>query len=151
MNRLVQYIDSEVDHRNDETISHTEPSPQPSTHSSKYAMHKRARKQMTAGLCEVLNDLGLVSFLPLNISDGTTVARVLAAVDAANGYAFVSSEAAHLADAKLSPEQVSDAQRMSAYFKVVGSEVGTVYSRSVEVYERSEQSLLPIGPTNPTT
>lgn len=40
---------------------------------------------MTAALCEVVNDFGLLSFLPINIEDLPTVARVLAATDKANG------------------------------------------------------------------
>lgn len=40
---------------------------------------------MTAALCDVVNDFGLLSFLPINIEDLPTVARVLAATDKANG------------------------------------------------------------------
>jgi hypothetical protein len=46
---------------------------------------------MTASLCDVVNDYGLVSFLPLNIEDVATVARILAATDRANGFNYVES------------------------------------------------------------
>ena len=71
------------------------------------AMPSRFRR-MTEGLCEVLDDFGLISFVAMNIADGEvscpvllllflniaiervvllqTVARVLSAVDKANGY-----------------------------------------------------------------
>jgi hypothetical protein len=42
--------------------------------------------KMTEALCEVVNDYGLVTLLPLNIEDVSTVARVIAATDRANGY-----------------------------------------------------------------
>jgi hypothetical protein len=42
--------------------------------------------RMTEALCEVVNDYGLVTLLPLNVEDVTTVARVIAATDRANGY-----------------------------------------------------------------
>lgn len=43
-------------------------------------------KKMAEGLCEVLDDVGLISFIAMNIQDGETVNRVLSAIDRANGY-----------------------------------------------------------------
>eukprot|EP01036_Dinobryon_divergens_P027988 gene27988-36860_t len=45
---------------------------------------------LTAALCEVVDDFGLVSFLPLNIQDKETMARVLMAIDDANGFSLAS-------------------------------------------------------------
>ena len=53
-------------------------------------------KEMSSLLCEIVNDYGLVSFVPLNISDGETVHRVLSSVDQANGYSMASFEAQNL-------------------------------------------------------
>ena len=48
---------------------------------------------MTSKICEVVEDLQLVDFLPLNIQDAETVTRVVATVDKANGYYAVSAQA----------------------------------------------------------
>jgi len=40
------------------------------------------------GLAEVIGDFGLLHFIPLDISDATSVGRVLAQIDKANGYVF---------------------------------------------------------------
>lgn len=45
--------------------------------------------KMTEAICEVVSDYDLVSFLPMNIEDAQTVARVVANVDRANGYCLV--------------------------------------------------------------
>lgn len=45
-------------------------------------------RKLSAGLCEVVEDFGLVRFLPLAIEDRASVARVLEDVDKANGCAF---------------------------------------------------------------
>ncbi len=50
-------------------------------------------KSMTSKICEVVEDLQLVDFLPLNIQDAETVTRVVATVDKANGYYAVSAQA----------------------------------------------------------
>jgi hypothetical protein len=49
-------------------------------------LRKQKFKQMSAALCDFMNDFGLVSFTAMNIEDVETVGRVLAAVDRANGY-----------------------------------------------------------------
>ena len=42
--------------------------------------------KLTSSLCELLDDYGLVSYLPMSIEDGSMVGRILAATDNANGY-----------------------------------------------------------------
>lgn len=44
--------------------------------------------RLASGLCEVVEGFGLLGFVPLAIEDGAAVARVLRAVDRANGYAL---------------------------------------------------------------
>ena len=48
-------------------------------------------KKMTAALCDVLSDFGLISYLPVNIEDASTVGRVLNSIDKANGFSFAAS------------------------------------------------------------
>lgn len=45
-------------------------------------------KKLTMQLCEVIEDYGLVGFVPLAIEDKESVAGIVALVDKANGYAF---------------------------------------------------------------
>ena len=51
----------------------------------------RKRKRMHELLSEVVDDYGLLRYVPLDITDAASVGRVVAQVDRANGYVFVSS------------------------------------------------------------
>lgn len=51
----------------------------------------RKRKRMHELLSEVVDDYGLLHYVPLDITDAASVGRVVAQVDRANGYVFVSS------------------------------------------------------------
>ena len=44
--------------------------------------------RLASGLCELVEGFGLLGFVPLAIEDGAAVARVLRAVDRANGHTF---------------------------------------------------------------
>ena len=48
-------------------------------------------KKMTAALCDVLSDFGLISYLPVNIEDVSTVGRALNSIDKANGFSFAAA------------------------------------------------------------
>ncbi|KAF0299007.1 GPN-loop GTPase 2 [Amphibalanus amphitrite] len=52
----------------------------------------RRYRRLTAKLTGLVEDYGLVSFVPLNVSDKATMARVLRSVDKANGYVFGAGE-----------------------------------------------------------
>ena len=52
----------------------------------------RRYRRLTAKLTGLVEDYGLVSFIPLNVSDKATMARVLRSVDKANGYVFGAGE-----------------------------------------------------------
>ncbi|PNH07274.1 GPN-loop GTPase 2 [Tetrabaena socialis] len=45
-------------------------------------------KKLSQGLCEVIEEYGLVSFTPLAIQDRDSLAKLVMAVDKANGYCF---------------------------------------------------------------
>ena len=61
----------------------------------RYRQSSRRKRQKYSKLyrllAEVVHDFGLLHFLPLDIQNATSVGRVLAAVDKANGYVFLSS------------------------------------------------------------
>lgn len=138
LSRLIQFIDTDavapctVADTVAGTVAPLEEGEPPAREFSKYEASKASRRRMTEGLCDVLNDFGLVSFLPLNISDVATLPRVVAAIDTANGYSFAASEAQYLAEKKVTPEEV----QLNAMFRYAASDLESVYSRSIEVYER---------------
>lgn len=47
-------------------------------------------RKLSKGLCEVVQDYGLLSFIPLAIQDKSSVQHLLGYVDKANGYVFAS-------------------------------------------------------------
>jgi hypothetical protein len=49
----------------------------------------RKHEKMHKVLAEVVDEFGLLSFLPLDISNAESVGRVLAKIDKCNGYVFV--------------------------------------------------------------
>lgn len=49
----------------------------------------RKFEKLHAAMAEVVDDFGLLSFVPLNISDAESVGRVVARIDKANGYVFI--------------------------------------------------------------
>jgi len=109
--------------------------------------------KMTEGLCDVLSDFGLVSFLPMNIQDSSTVARVLAAIDKANGYSFgadaISFNKDKAAKARAGElgstgivgsgnEPVGEKESLNRLFRLASQELESTYSRSLDIIERYE-------------
>jgi hypothetical protein len=99
LSRLVRYIDGPAytykDNINDDSDSDSDSDNNKdinSINNNKTTIMSR-RKKMTENICDLLSDIGLVTFLPLNIQDGLTVGRVLSSIDIANGYSFTVSEA----------------------------------------------------------
>ena len=89
-------------------------------------------RAMSTALCELVGDFGLVSFLPMNVQDASTVGRVLAAVDRANGYSFAASEL-HAAKAAS-----GDEGSLNHIFNLASRDLETTYERSLEIMERYE-------------
>ena len=52
----------------------------------------RKHEKMHKLLAEVVQDFGLLSFIPLDISSAESVGRVVARIDKCNGYMFVASQ-----------------------------------------------------------
>ena len=48
----------------------------------------RKHVKLSAAICELVDDFGLVSFGTVNISDRESIARALKTIDKANGYVF---------------------------------------------------------------
>eukprot|EP01041_Mallomonas_annulata_P001623 gene1623-3143_t len=99
-------------------------------------------KALSLGICDVVEDLGLVSFLPLNIEDSETVGRVLAAVDKANGYSFASVEIQEYLRTR-PPDSAtatfsSSSPSPSHLFRMASEDLEPTYCRSLEIQERYE-------------
>ncbi|EED93911.1 predicted protein, partial [Thalassiosira pseudonana CCMP1335] len=56
-------------------------------HTRSSTFHRKYHK-LHHELCDVVEDFGLLSFLPLSIQDAESVGRVLARIDKCNGYVF---------------------------------------------------------------
>ena len=53
--------------------------------------HKKYRK-LHQNICELVDDFGLLNFIPLDIQDATSVSRVIKRIDKCNGYVFSVAE-----------------------------------------------------------
>ena len=122
---------------------------QPTSMSSKVAaaVDGRSRLQqkyrkMTSGLCDVLSDFGLISFLPMNVDDGVTVGRVLASCDKANGYSFAAAALQEQQKASSGHFKGPDSGMEHAstpLFSLASQDLETTFARSLEVFERYER------------
>mmetsp|Transcript_12949 Transcript_12949/g.27483 ORF Transcript_12949/g.27483 Transcript_12949/m.27483 type:complete len:448 (-) Transcript_12949:31-1374(-) len=99
LHRLVDYLDSspmdfvanasnkeEIDPQFDYTEDEEYQSAQRRTRSS---IFYRKYRKLHHELCDLVEDFGLLSFLPLSIQDAESVGRVVARVDKCNGYVFL--------------------------------------------------------------
>merc|ERR1712194_114596 len=100
LHRLVEYLDSnplEVGaeshpqhYGGDPLLDYREdPEYQKAQHRTRSSTFSRKYRKLHTELCDVVEDYGLLSFLPLSIQDAESVGRVLARVDKCNGYVFL--------------------------------------------------------------
>lgn len=109
-----------------------------STSNDKDQLLRRKFQRMSEGICEVISDLGLVSFLPMNIEDGSTVGRVLAAADKANGYSFAAVQTEeYLQQYRSSDASEQEKSRSLRHmFALAAQELESPYGRNIEILER---------------
>ena len=69
-----------------------------------YRKHEKLHRE----LCEVIDDYSLLSYVPLNINDATSVGRVVAKVDKANGYVFLGEMQARKSNGDIGKPNVED-------------------------------------------
>ena len=93
LHRLVDYLDSNPmdfmsgEQNNEEYMEDPEYiAAQQKTRTSNFS---RKYRKLHQELCDVVEDFGLLSFLPLAIQDAESVGRVVARIDKCNGYVFV--------------------------------------------------------------
>jgi hypothetical protein len=92
LHRLVDYLDSNpMDFTGEQNHEEHMDDPEYRTaqQTTRASIFSRKHRKLHHELCEVVEDFGLLSFLPLAIQDAESVGRVVARVDKCNGYVFV--------------------------------------------------------------
>lgn len=96
LHRLVDYLDSNpMDVAADADLEYGEfdyredPEYQEARGRTRRSNFHRKYRKLHDELCSVVEDFGLLSFLPLSIQDAESVGRVVARVDKCNGYVFL--------------------------------------------------------------
>lgn len=105
--------------------------------------------KMAFELCDILEDFGLIGFLPCNIHDATTVGRVLIDIDKANGYTFAASEALaarqrdqskgkgnNASDDSGSGSGGSSRAELQHLFNLASKDMESTYDRSLDIIEK---------------
>ncbi|KAL9180376.1 hypothetical protein ACHAXT_008346 [Thalassiosira profunda] len=101
LHRLVDYLDtnpmdlmaSEADAETDPSFDYREdPEYREAQQRTRNSQFARKYKKLHTELCDVVEDFGLLSFLPLSIQDAESVGRVVARVDKCNGYVFLKEQ-----------------------------------------------------------
>mmetsp|Transcript_14515 Transcript_14515/g.26314 ORF Transcript_14515/g.26314 Transcript_14515/m.26314 type:complete len:455 (+) Transcript_14515:121-1485(+) len=101
LKRLVDYLDSnpmDVGAEADSNLENNggadfdyreDPEYQEAQHRTRSSHFSRKYRKLHTELCDVVEDFGLLTFLPLSIQDAESVGRVVARVDKCNGYVFL--------------------------------------------------------------
>lgn len=92
LDRLVDYLDTAAhSHNEDEDIADDAEYQAARRKTRDSRFHQKHRKMFTA-LAEVVEDYGLLHFMPLDIQNATSVGQVLQRIDQANGHVFTGAD-----------------------------------------------------------
>jgi predicted sugar kinase len=86
--------------------------------------YKKYRK-LHHELCDLVDDFGLLSFLPLSIQDAESVGRVVARIDKCNGYVFVKNDLQQQQGTAAERKEHNNMQDLFSSAIVADSEWGT--------------------------
>lgn len=98
LHRLLDYLDSNpmdflADSTNNEDEEYMDdPEYQKARQRTRSSNFYRKYRKLHHELCDLVEDFGLLSFLPLSIQDAESVGRVVARIDKCNGYVFVKDQ-----------------------------------------------------------
>ena len=92
-------------------------------------------KKLTASLCEVIEDFGLVRFIPLAIEDEDTVSRVAGMVDKAIGYSLGVHKGARLSADELRQRE-EDGEDFDLRNAIAPALPITQHASSLDIQER---------------
>jgi len=110
---------------------------------------------LTAGLCEILEDFGMITFTALNIEDAQTVGRVLIQVDKANGYCFAASEIEEMLERQKKKEEANadttspastQKKPINQLFRVASQDLEPSYHKALEIQEKYVGNMSPVMP-----
>ena len=98
-------------------------------------------KKLTSGLCEVIEDFGLVRFVPMSIEDEETVSRVATLVDKSIGYSLGVHKGARLGTEELREraargDEDEDEEAFDMRNAVAKAPAIESYSQNLEIQER---------------
>jgi hypothetical protein len=106
---------------------------------------------LTAGLCEILEDFGMINFTALNIEDAQTVGRVLVQVDKANGYCFAASEIEEMLERQKNKaggdatSTVPSKNPINQLFRVASQDLEPLYHKTLEIQEKYTDAMTDSG------
>lgn len=90
LDRLVPFLDHSASAAQDDDHDIAEDTEyQQARQRRRHSTFSRKLERLHANLAEVVEDFGLLSFVPLDISSAESVGRVLARIDKANGHVFI--------------------------------------------------------------
>ena len=150
------YGDDEDEDEDEDGHHEHPPASAPGTLKSPFAggdIMKAKFYDLTSGLCEILEDFGMISFTALNIEDAQTVGRVLVQVDKANGYCFAASEVEEMLERKKSEAtsesgsgsgngngqgvgEESTNKSINQLFRVASQDLEPSYHKTLEIQEK---------------
>jgi len=91
LDRLVDYLDTAITDNEDGCEIADDAEYQQARQRTKNSAFFQKHRKLYAALSEVVEDYGLLQFVPLDIGNATSVGQVLQRVDQANGHVFVAS------------------------------------------------------------
>jgi GTPase SAR1 family protein len=90
LHRLIDYLDSNpLDFTNTYDEYFEDPEYQSARDRTRNSRFYKKYHKLHYELCDLVEDFGLLNFLPLSIQDAESVGRVVARIDKCNGYVFV--------------------------------------------------------------
>jgi hypothetical protein len=92
LSRLLPYLDAPHNDDEEEEAIFDDPDYQLIRQRVRQSAFYRKHQRLHESLAEVVEDFGLLSFIPLDISSAESVGRVLAKIDKCNGYVFTGKE-----------------------------------------------------------
>ena len=92
LSRLVPFLDGHADDDEEEDGIFDDPDYQRVRQRVRQSAFYRKHERLHEALAEVVEDFGLLSFVPLDISDAESVGRVLAKIDKCNGFVYTGTE-----------------------------------------------------------
>ena len=95
LSRLLPYLDAAHADDEEEEAIFDDPDYQRVRQRVRQSAFYRKHQRLHESLAEVVEDFGLLSFIPLDVSSAESVGRVLAKIDKCNGYVFTGKQGQH--------------------------------------------------------